>query len=138
MPATGALFIELNATTILTSFGHALCVNAVVCVLLCASWDVKIHFDVRRGGCVKGGSTWEFDSVCTYLRTHVVCPWSVHVGKSRHKSEPTHKKTCRQICPVGTKIGDISPCRRHVADITSQAGHWGTTWWWCVVGSKQK
>ncbi len=33
---------------------------------------------------------------------------------------PTHKKTCCQICPVGTKIGDISPCRRHVADITSQ------------------
>jgi hypothetical protein len=28
--------------------------------------------------------------------------------------------TCRQISPVGMKIGNISPCRRHVADITSQ------------------
>jgi hypothetical protein len=49
--------------------------------LLCASWDVKMHFDARRGGRVKGGSTWELDSVCTYLRTYVVCPWSGHVGK---------------------------------------------------------
>ena len=65
----------------LTLTPSALCANAVVCVLLCASWDVKMHFDARRGGRVKGGSTWEFDSVCTYLRTYVVCPWSVHVGK---------------------------------------------------------
>ena len=81
MPATGALFNELNAMTILTSFWRALCVNTVVCVLLCTSWDVKMHFDVRWDGRVKGGSTWEFTSVCTYLRTYVVCPWSVHVGK---------------------------------------------------------
>ncbi len=69
MPQTpasmGALFIELNAATIYNNdlFLRALCVNAVVCMLLCASWDVKMHFDVRQGGCVKGGSTWEFDSV---------------------------------------------------------------------------
>jgi hypothetical protein len=53
--------------------------GAYMCLGL--SWDVKMHFDARRGGRVKGGSTWEFDSVFTYLRTYVVCPWSVHVGK---------------------------------------------------------
>ena len=65
-------------------------------------------------------STWEFDSACTYLRTYVVCLWSVNVGKSRQKSVPTHSKPCRQYWPVGAKFGNISPCRRHVADISSQ------------------
>ena len=63
-------------------------------------------------------STWEFDSACTYLRTYVVCLWSVNVGKSRQKSVPTHSKPCRQYWHVGAKFGDISPCRRHVADMS--------------------
>jgi curved DNA-binding protein CbpA len=49
--------------------------------------DVNMHF---MRGRVKGGSTWEFNSVCTYLHAYVVCLWSVNVGKPRHKSEPTH------------------------------------------------
>jgi hypothetical protein len=91
---------------------------------------------------VKGGSTWEFNSVCTYLRTYVVCPWSVHVEKSRHKSEPTHKKTCRQIRPVGTKIGDILPCCRHVADMSptlpAKAEIMGSAWMSMKMGVQRK
>jgi len=47
-------------------------------LLSCSLWRhiiYHIHMGIR--------------SVCTYLRTYVVCLWSVNVGKWRHKSVPT-------------------------------------------------
>ena len=49
------------------------------------------------------------------------------MGKSRHKSVPTHKKSCRQNWPVGAKM-------RHDADITSQAGLQHLTTWPLTFG----
>ena len=49
-------------------------------LLSCSLWRHIIFYHIHMG----------IRSVCTYLRTYVVCLWSVNVGKRRHKSEPTH------------------------------------------------
>jgi hypothetical protein len=78
---------------------------------------------MSQGGRVKGGSTWELDSVLLsmYLPTYICCLSLVcQCWEIATQSVPTHCKTCRQNWPVGTENGDISPCWQHVADICSQ------------------
>jgi hypothetical protein len=45
------------------------CGRSCLCVVV-PLWDVMQNaLGCVPGGLVKGGSTWEFDSVCTYVRT---------------------------------------------------------------------
>jgi hypothetical protein len=78
--------------------------------------------DMCWGSRVKGGSTWELDSVLSsmYLPTYICCLSLVRqCWEIATQSVPTHCKPFCQNWPVGTKIGNISPCRRHVADMSS-------------------
>ena len=63
---------------------------------------------------------WELDSMLSsmYLPTYICCLYLVRqCWEIVTQSVPTHCKPCRQNWPVGTKIGDILPCCRHVADM---------------------
>ncbi len=55
--------------------------------------------------------------ILTYVH-YIVCLWYVDVGKFTTQKCSDTRETCRLIWPVGKKIGDISPCRRHVADMS--------------------
>ena len=81
----------------------------------------KRQVNMRQGGRVKGGSTWELDSMLLsmYLPTNICCLFLVCQSREiATKSVLTHCKPCHQNWPVGTKIGNILPCRRHVADMS--------------------
>ena len=62
--------------------------------------------------------------VLTYVH-YIVCSWYVNVGKITTQKCSDTRETCRWNWHVGAKIGDIFACRRHVADISSQAWGWG-------------
>jgi hypothetical protein len=72
---------------------------------------------VGGSGYVDQHLTWELVARPTESRLFVVCQcWNIATQKCADTQE-----TMSPNLPFGTKIGDISPCRRHVADITSQA-----------------
>ena len=69
---------------------------------------------------MKGGSTWEFDSVCTYLRTIMSVFGLSMLENSDTKVLKTMspKLACRD---ENRRHFALSPtCRRHVADFSSQ------------------
>ena len=79
-------------------------------LLSCSLWRHIIFYHIHMG----------IRSVCTYLRTYVVCLWSVNVGKGDTKVSRHSKNHVADIGPFGENlatfldVADMSPtCRRH-------------------------